>query len=88
MIHLARSSETCDRPLPKHQNVPDYSGFESSLGEALRTSKPYYQASYTEPPSKSVCNDVMIKLVKAMKERNIPFFFLVGDLPTYKYILS
>ena len=23
-----------------------------------------------------------------MKEKNIPFFFLVGDLPTYKEILS
>ena len=88
MIHSAHSSDSCDRPLPKHQTVPDYSGFQSSLDEALEKSKSYHQASYTEPPSKSVCNDVMIQLVNAMSERNIPFFILVGDLPTYKDILS
>ena len=89
VIHaLARSSDSCDRPLPKDQKVPSYSGFQSCLAEALKKSKPYYQASYPEPPSKSVCHDVMIKLVNAMKEKNIPFFFLVGDLPTYKEILS
>lgn len=30
----------------------------------------------------------MVKLVKAMHEKNIPFSFLVGDLPTYKTIVQ
>ena len=73
--------------MPKDQQVPAYSGFQSCLSEALKISKPYYQAYYPELPSKSVCNDVMLRLVNAMKEKNIPFFFLLGDLPTYKEIL-
>ena len=76
MIHLARSSGSCDMPLPKHQNVPDYSGFQSPQGEALRKSKQYYQASNNEPLSISVCNDVMIKLFNAMKEIKHSFVFL------------
>ena len=37
---LAPSGDSCDRPLPIHQNVPAYSGFQSCLGEALRKSEP------------------------------------------------
>ena len=75
-VNLAHSSDSCDRPLPKHQNVPADSVFQSILGEVPRKLS---QALYPEPPSKSVCNDVMIRLVNAMKERNSP---------TYKDILS
>ena len=28
----------------------------------------------------------MLKLVEAMRQKNIPFFFLVGDMPTYKLV--
>lgn len=38
--------------------------------------------------SKSVMHDIMVKLVKAMCEKNIPFSFLVGDMPTYKAIVQ
>ena len=30
----------------------------------------------------------MVKLVEAMGKKNIPFSFLVGDLPTYKTIVQ
>ncbi|KAK1883800.1 Tudor domain containing protein 7 [Dissostichus eleginoides] len=30
----------------------------------------------------------MVKLVEAMRKKNIPFSFLVGDLPTYKTIVQ
>ena len=30
----------------------------------------------------------MMKLVEAMREKNIPFSFLVGDMPTYKMIVQ
>ena len=62
-------------------------GFQSCLSEELKKSKPYFHASYPEPPSKSVIYDVMIKLVAAMEEKKIPHFYIVGDLPTYKDIL-
>ena len=89
VIHaLARSGDGCERPIPNDQKVPAYSGFQSCISESLKKSKPYYQVSYPEPPSKSVCYDVMLKLVNAMREKHIPFFFLVADLPTYKDILS
>ena len=84
---LARNSDSGDRPMPKYQQVSAYSGFHSCLSGALKKSKPYYQASYPEPPSKSVCNDVMQRLLNAMKEKDIKKKFLVGDLPTYKEIL-
>ncbi|KAJ4927219.1 hypothetical protein JOQ06_014954, partial [Pogonophryne albipinna] len=51
-------------------------------------SKPYYHTTYNEPPSKSVVYDIMVKLVEAMHKKNIPFSFLVGDLPTYKTIIQ
>ena len=40
------------------------------------------------PLPKSVVNDVVIKLGKAMLEKKMPFAFLVGDLPTYKLIVE
>ena len=46
------------------------------------------RATYNEPSSKSVVFDIMLKLVEAMRQKNIPFSFLVGDLPTYKTILQ
>ena len=30
----------------------------------------------------------MVKLVEATRKKNIPFSFLVGDLPTYKTIVQ
>ena len=81
---LARVNEKCERPLPAEQKVPAYLGFQSCLNESLKKSKPYFHASYPEPPSKSVIYDVMLKLVAAMEEKKIPHFYIVGDLPTYK----
>jgi hypothetical protein len=33
-------------------------------------------------------HEIMVKLVKAMCEKNVPFSFLVGDMPTYKAIVQ
>ena len=89
VIHaLIRSNADFDRPEPEDQRVPAYSGFQACVYDPIKKSKPYYQASYPEPPSKSDFHHVMLNLLKVMKEKNIPFFFLVGDLPTYKNILS
>ena len=71
-------------PLPEEQRVPGYSGAQYCCHPPPNKSKPYYQTTYNEPPSKSVLNDIMLKHVEAMQQKNIPFFFLVGDLPTYK----
>ena len=60
----------------------------------MSKSKPYYHATYPiyatypEPPTKSVINDIMRKLLEAMRRKHIPFIFLVGDMPTYKIIIQ
>ena len=89
VIHsLARADENGSRPSPEDQKVPGYSGLQSCIKEKVNKSKPYYHTTYNEPPKKSVINDVMSKLKNSMKEKSMPYAFLVGDLPTYKLILE
>ena len=87
VIHaLSRVDNNGKRPPPEEQLVPGYSGAQSCFHPPPNKSKPYYHTTYNEPPSKSVLNDIMVKHVQAMRQKNIPFSFLVGDLPTYKTI--
>ena len=89
VIHaLARVDCNGDRPEVDQQHVPSYSGMQACLNPRVERSKPYYQSTYPEPPSKSVMNDIMLKLVQGMKEKEIPFSLLVGDLPTYVHIVE
>ena len=89
VVHaLSRTDEDYQRPDPGNQTVPAYSGFQSRLQSQMARSKPYYHATYPEPPSKSVVYDIMRKLLEAMQRKNIPFIFLVGDMPTYKTIVQ
>ncbi|KAL8565961.1 hypothetical protein ACOMHN_054946 [Nucella lapillus] len=89
VIHaLSRTNNDGTRPLPHEQQVPAYSGAQSCRHPPPEKSKPYFHTTYDEPPSKSVVHDIMAKLVQAMREKNIPFTFLVGDLPTYKTIVQ
>ena len=87
VIHaLARVDQYCERPPIIDQQVSAYSGTQAFLHSSELRSKAYYQATYPEPPSKSVMNDIMLKNVEGMKQKSIPFMFLVGDLPTYVHI--
>ncbi|KAI9517796.1 hypothetical protein NQZ68_000965 [Dissostichus eleginoides] len=89
VIHaLSRVDNNSTRPPPHEQQVPAYSGAQSCRHTPPDKSKPYYHTTYNEPPSKSVVYDIMVKLVEAMRKKNIPFSFLVGDLPTYKTIVQ
>ena len=89
VIHaMSRVDNDGTRPSPHEQQVPAYSGAQSCRHPPGHKSKPYYHTTYNEPPSKSVMHDIMVKLVKAMCEKNIPFSFLVGDMPTYKMIVQ
>ena len=89
VIHaLVRVDCNGDRPEVDQQHVPSYSGMQACLKPRFERSKPYYQSTYPEPPSKSVMNDIMLKLVQGMKEKEIPFALLVGDLPTYVHIVE
>ena len=84
VIHaLSRTDNDNTRPPPHEQRVPAYSGAQSCRHPPPNKSKPYYHTTYNEPPSKSVMHDITVKLVEAMQEKNIPFSFLVGDMPTY-----
>ena len=85
VIHaLSRASNDGTRPLPDKQSVPAYSGAQSCHHPPPNRSKPYYHSTYDEPPSKSVMYSIMMRLLAAMREKSIPFAFLVGDMPTYK----
>ena len=87
VIHaLSRTDNTHTRPPPDEQRVPAYRGSQSCRYPPSCKSKPYYHAAYNEPPSKSVLFDIMLKLIEAMRQKGIPFSFLVGDMPTYKLV--
>lgn len=89
VIHaLSRTNNDGTRPLPHEQRVPAYSGAQSCRCPPPNKNKAYLHTTYNEPPSKSVIHDIMTKLVETMRKKKIPFFFLVGDLPTYKTIVQ
>ena len=89
VIHaLSRVQNGGMRPSPDSQSVPAYSGSQSCRYPPVIKSKPYFHTTYNEPPSKSVLNDIMVKLEAAMLQKSIPFSFLVGDLPTYKTVIQ
>lgn len=89
VIHsLSRSDNKGRCPSPSEQMVPAYSGAQACRYPPTIISKPYYHTTYNEPPNKSVVNDIMVRQVHAMEQKNIPFTFLVGDLPTYKMIVQ
>ena len=83
VIHaLARVDSNGDQSDVDQQQVPAYSGMQACPNQAGERSKAYYQSTYPEPPSKSVINDIMVKNVEGMRQKNIPFLLMVGDLPT------
>ncbi|MES9879868.1 MAG: hypothetical protein ABW185_03205, partial [Sedimenticola sp.] len=89
VIHaLSRINNDGERPKPHEQQVPAYSSTKSCHHPLPTKSKPYYHTTYPEPPGKSLVHDIMLKLVDAMRAKNIPFVFLVGDMPTYKTIVQ
>ena len=89
VIHtLSRVDNEGNRPDIGNQQVPSYSGMQACLHPPVERSKAYYQATYPEPPTKSVLHDVMSKLSEGMKLKNIPFSLFVGDMPTYKHTVE
>ena len=40
--------------------------------------------TYPEPPNKSIFNDVMLKVYKAIEKKHRPFAVVVGDQPVYE----
>ena len=88
VIHaLSRIDSDGKRPNPREQRVPAYFGAQSFFHSPKHKSRPYYHKTYNEPPNKSVIYSIMTELVSTMKEKDIPFAFLVGDMPTYKIIM-
>lgn len=79
---LARVDSNVDQPDEDQPQVPPYSGMQACLNQVRERSKAYYQSTYLEIPSKSVINDIMVKSVEGMRQKNIPFLFIVRDLPT------
>ena len=86
ILALSHADDKGVRQPSKEQKVPAYSGFQSCYHLPHSKSKPYYHTPNEEPPSKSVMNDIMVKVVAAMRQKRIPFSFFVGDMPTYMMI--
>ena len=61
---------------------------QACLYQVGKCSKAYYQSTYPEPLSKSVISNIMVKNVEGMRQKNIPFLFMVGELPTYVPIVE
>ena len=70
---LVRSNVDGTRPSPTHQKVAMFNGFQSCISQPQAKSKPYYHMTYPVPPTKSVCYDVMIKLVQAYERQRDAF---------------
>ena len=61
---------------------------QACLKQVGERSKTYYHSTCQESPSKSVINDIMVKKVEGMRQKNIPILFMVGDLPRYVHIVE
>ena len=89
VIHaLARAQDDRTRPKPEEQTVPGFSGFQARMSNADEKSRAIYHMTYPDPPSKTILNDVLCKLAKAIEEKKIPFAIIVGDHPVYVLMLE
>ena len=89
MIHtLARVDSNGGQSDVDQQQVPAYNGMQACLNQAGERRKAYYQSNYPETPSKSVINDFMVRNIQGTRQKNNPFLFMVGDLPTYVHIVE
>ena len=67
MVHNSNG----DRPDVDQQQVPAYNDMKACLNQVGKRIKAYYKSTYPEPPSKSVINDVMVKNMKGLRQKNI-----------------
>ena len=89
VIHvLARANDDLKRPAVDQQKVPSYSGFQARMRQPVEKSTPLFHTSYPDNPNKSIINDCMDKLTKAVDEKKMPFAVIVGDYPVYKLMLD
>ena len=61
-----------------------FSAFQAMISPPVAKSKVYYFMTYPEPPNKSILNDVMLKVYKAVEKKHRRFAVVVGDQPVYK----
>ena len=85
---LARVDSNGDQLDGDQTQVPAYSAMQTCLNQVRERSKAYYQSTYPESLSKSLINNIMVKNVEGMRQKNIPFLFMAGDLQTYVHIVE
>lgn len=89
VIHaLARAQDDGKRPKPEEQTVPGFSGFHARMSSADAKSRAIFHMTYPDPPSKTILNDVLCKLSKAIEDKKMPFAIIVGDHPVYVLMLE
>ena len=65
-----------------------FTGFYARMSKPMEKSTPIFHTTYPDNPNKSIINDCMDKLSKAVVEKNMPFAVMVGDHPVYKLIVE
>ena len=85
---LARVDSNGDQLDVDQTQVPAYSAMQACMNQVRERSKAYYQSTYPESLSKSLINNIMVKNVEGMRQKNIPFLFMAGDLQTYVHIVE
>ena len=89
MIHsLARLNIDQENIDLKQQTVGSFLGFQAQINKECTPSKAHYYLSLPKPPHKSAINEVMMRLVEIIKNKNMPFLLLTGDQPVYTIIVQ
>ena len=70
------------------QSIGSFAGYQSLFQFPVTPSKPHYFRTLPKPPRKSVVNEVMMRLIGVIAEKNISFVQLVGDQPVYTLIVQ
>ena len=81
------------RKIPSNTDASDqmigaYSGFQASLEDNQNKNQAYYYFTHTQPPNKTVVNEMMKRTAEAAEYKSMPFVQLVGDQPVYALILE
>ena len=87
MINTAKIDVDFEEIEPTKQEIGSLSGFHANIQSPVSKSKPYYYLTLPKPPGKSVVNEVMMRMLDVIMEKN-NFIQLVGHLPVYKLIVQ
>jgi len=89
VIHalVRRADDQANMPADE-QITGAFGGFQVTVQQHVKKSKPYYFLTFPKPPHKSVVHEVMCRMVAAAEKKRMPFLLLVGDQPVYALMVQ